>query len=146
MKLLKSILLTIIIIINLAACGMEGKNQNTLQGVSVTEDGKAAVTFTIPEGKTVEDVLGCDIKGNNEIYIYGKGGSIDWYTVEKGGILSEYGKVYKYAPEAEVPDYPGFDSPPVWALLLEMPEENEIFDPGDAKKLSEEYGIDLYFG
>ena len=58
MKLLKSILLTILIIINLAACGMEGKNQNTLQGVSVTEDGKAAVTFTIPEGKTVERCFG----------------------------------------------------------------------------------------
>lgn len=104
----------------------------------------------VPEGKNVEDVLGCGIGKENIAFVSSLENSsqeynIYWYEVANGGILSRIENVYRYAPEATLSMTTGVLAPPGWAMLYSVPSEEKVLRPEDAKILSEKYGIHLYF-
>lgn len=126
-------------------------NSNTIPGVYVNDNGDVAVTFTVPNGKTVQEVIDSEIGEENTVFVSSltdstsKGNYTLWYKVDNGGILSTRGNVYRYAPTATVSYKTGVSSPPAWAMLYKPPSEDEIFNPNDAELLAEKYGIKLYF-
>lgn len=144
------IVLFSITVICFTSCGKNNKNEN-LQGVTVNDSGQVAVTFVVPDGRTVEDVLGCEIGSENTVIISDLEKSSStakhafWYTVSSGGILSRFGDVYCYGPEATTSNTTGVTAPPGWIMLYSEPSEDAIFNPEDADALKEKYGIQLYF-
>ncbi len=126
-------------------------NSNKIPGVYVNDNGDVAVTFTVPSGKTVQEVIDSEIGEENTVFVssvtdsINKGSYTYWYRVDNGGILSKCGNVYRYAPTAAVSYKTGVSAPPGWAMLYKTPSEDEIFNPNDAELLAERYGIKLYF-
>ena len=150
MNILKKVFFIMSVLLCLSGCGKTDIQKKDLQGVSVTEQGKVAVTFTVPEGKDVEDVLGCEIGKENIAFVSSLENSsqeynIYWYEVANGGILSRLDNVYRYAPEATLSMTTGVLAPPGWAMLYSVPSEEDVFRQEDTKILSEKYGINLYF-
>lgn len=149
-KRIRKISITAIIILLLSVCG--GCGADKIQGVVERDSGEIAVTFTVPDGMSVEEVLGSKIGVENSMNITkitssgtSSGGFGYWYTVDKGGILCRKGDVYRYGPTAEVTRATGVLSPPPWLMLTSSPSENEIFNPEDSQVLEEKYGIKLNF-
>ncbi len=150
MKKAAVIILSLILILSLVACTFDSSENSGIQGVNITSSGEVSVTFKVPDGMSVEDVLGSGIgdenvfyvssvtKNTNEFYVY-------WYKVNSGGILSRRGDIYRYGPEASVSFTTGVSAPPNWVLLLTKPSDDEIFNPEDTEKLAEKYGINLNF-
>ncbi len=126
-------------------------NPNKIPGVYVNDNEDVTVTFTVPNGKTVQEVIGSEVGEENTFLVSSVTDSINngsytyWYKVDNGGILSKRGNVYRYAPTAAVSYKTGVSSPPGWAMLYKTPSEDEIFNPNDAELLAERYGIKLYF-
>lgn len=126
-------------------------NSNKISGVYVNDNGNVAITFTVPNGKTVQEIIGSEIGKENTFFIssvtedINKGSYTYWYKVDNGGILSKCGNVYRYAPTAAVSFKTGVSAPPSWAMLYKTPSEDEIFNPDNAELLAESYGIKLYF-
>lgn len=150
MKRLRNISILSIIILIVSACG--GCGSDKIQGVIERDSGEVVVTFTVPEGMSIEDVLESDIGEEipiNITSITSSGTSNEgfcyWYTVSNGGILCRKGDVYRYGPTAEATRATGVLSPPAWVMLTSLPSENEIFNPEDSQKLEEKYGIKLNF-
>ena len=100
-KRIRKISITAIIILLLLVCG--GCGADKLQGVVERDSGEIAITFTVPDGMSVEEVLGSKIGVENSMNITkitssgtSSGGFGYWYTVDKGGILCRKGDVYRY--------------------------------------------------
>ena len=61
--------------------------------------------------------------------------------------LSKKGNIYRYGPNAEL----GYEKitndlrPPNWLILVKTPSDEDLFDPEDAEKLEEKYGVKLSF-
>lgn len=145
MKKIRFVAIMILIIFCVLACGKE-----EIQGVSVTESGQIAVTFVVPEGMTVEDVLKSKIGSENTMHFSymdssNREGFFYWYEVENGGILSRFDHVYRYAPQASPSSATGVSAPPAWATINSIPSDGEIFKVEDTQLLKEKYGVDLYF-
>lgn len=126
-------------------------NSNKIPGVYVNDDGNVSVTFTVPNGKTVQEVIDSEIGKENTFLVSSVTESLNngnytyWYKVDSGGILSKCNNVYRYAPTAAVSFKTGVSSPPSWAMLYKTPPKDEIFNPNDTELLAERYGIKLYF-
>lgn len=150
MKRLRNIFITVFIVLSLSVC--EGCRTNKIQGVVESDSGEVAVTFTVPEGMDVEDVLGSDIGEENPMNITSiansgtsNEGFCYWYTVADGGILCRKGDVYRYSPTAEAIRVAGALSPPAWVMLTSSPSNDELFSQEDSQKLEEKYEIKLNF-
>lgn len=147
MKKLITVLMTAFMVSILTGCGSD-----KIQGVNVRDSGEVTVTFTVPEGMSVEEVLGSEIGTETAANITSitttgtsNNGFCYWCKVSSGGILCRKGDVYRYGPDAEVSRLTGAWSPPAWVMLTSTPSKDEIFDPDDAQKLEEKYGIKLNF-
>lgn len=145
-----AITLAFMLMFSFSACQSKQENDSGIQGVTVTNSGQVAVTFNVPNGKTVEEVIGSNIGNENTFYVsYATGNSnsfyVYWYKVESGGILSKNGDVYRYGPEASTSYATGVSAPPNWVLILSKPSDDEIFNPNDSELLAEKYGIYLNF-
>lgn len=126
------------------------RNNDEIQGVSVLDSGEVSVTFTVPDGMTVEDVLGSEIGEEHTVCITNANSSTQenfthWYTVSAGGILSRFDDIYRYGPDAEISQATGTATPQTWVMLYSAPSDDEIFKPEDTDLLAEKYGIHLYF-
>lgn len=131
-----------------------GCSSDKMKGVSLSESGELrAVTFELPEGKEIEEVLGSEIGSENTIHVTTIGKDemkedfIYWYKVNSGGIVSKKGNIYRYGPNAEL----GYEKitndlrPPNWLILVKTPSDEDLFDPEDAEKLEKKYGVKLSF-
>lgn len=151
MKKAIAVFITFILAFCLAACSSNAPDDKSdITGVSVTDSGNVSVTFRVPDGMTVEDVLGSGIGKENIFYVSNVVGNsngvyIYWYSVDNGGIVSCNGDIYRYGPKATVSHTTGVSAPPNWVMIYSTPSDDEIFNPEDAEKLSEEYGINLLF-
>lgn len=124
-----------------------------IQGVDFSESGKIAITFRVPSGMTVEEVIGSELgsKTKAAVTTVDKSGNtsngyMEYYEVEKGGLLSCYGDIYRYSPDSTLLSIGGTSQLPAIMVIRETPSEDKIFNPADADKLKEKYGIDLFFG
>lgn len=143
--LIRTMAIVLVISMSIACLTACSQQQKDLQGVNATDSESVAVTFKVPEGLTVEDVLGSKIGGENTMVV-GEATFVYWYHVANGGILSRNGAVYRYAPNAEESYVTGVAAPPAYAMLYNVPDSSGIFDPADSGELAERYGIHLYFG
>ena len=118
-----------------------------MPGVVIENDEVYSVTFELPKGESIEEVLGSELGSEHQMAItFGNDTSISyWYVVENGGLLSRYGNYYRYGPTAEIVDATGVSSPPAGIMLHNAPDQEDLFDPEDADILSEKYGISLNF-
>lgn len=150
---MKKVSVIIIIIITMfltVACTSNSSENSGIQGVNVRDSGEVSVTFKVPDGMTVENVLGSEIGDENTFYVSNVTGNANgfyvyWYRVNSGGIVSCRDNIYRYGPEATVSFTTGVSAPPNWVLLLTQPSDDEVFNPEDAEKLAEKYGINLNF-
>lgn len=128
----------------LPACG----SSDNMSGVSVSDSGSVVVTFTVPDGMTVEEVIGSSLGDEHQMAISSAsgegGGMMTWYEVESGGLICKYEDYYRYGPDAEVTRATGVEAPGGGTMIASVPEE--VFDPENADKLAEEYNIELNFG
>ena len=148
MKKIGNLILVTFVMISFSACVVKENTGTGIQGVEVTESGIAYVTFRVPDGTSVESILGSAIGSQNTIYYSGltsnsQSGYAYWYRVDSGGLLSRIDNIYRYAPKAATSRLTGVESPPNWLILFSTPSEDEIFKPEDTKKLEDKYGIHL---
>lgn len=140
-------LLSALFSISCIACS---SSQGELQGVTVSDSGAVAVTFRLPDGKELEDVLGSEVGVENTAYVSNaeqpsQGKFVYWYAVGSGGIVSRYEDVYRYSPTAELSSATGVSSPPAYAMLYFEPKESDILKWEDSEELAKRYGIVLRF-
>lgn len=135
-------------LLGISACGMPATD--SFPGVEVRDSGEVAVTFELPEDRTLEEVLGSELGTKNTFSITtisdgssSDGGFVYWYKVQTGGIVSQKGDICCYSPEAETSTMTGVEAPPAWVMVYSIPSDDELFNPKDVEKLSEEYGIEL---
>lgn len=132
----------------LSGCSVfsESDSEN-IPGVVIENDEVYSITFELPEGESIEEVLGSEVGSEHQMAItFGNDTSISyWYVVENGGLLSRYGNYYRYGPTAEIVDATGVSSPPAGIILQNAPDQEDLFDPEDVDLLSEKYGISLNF-
>lgn len=157
-KTIKTLLFTIIIAVTISFSGCSeekssGAQDSGIQGVEFSETGKITVTFRVPDGMTVEDVIGSELgtKTKAAVTAIDKSGGtsnsfMEYYKVEKGGLLSCYGDIYRYGPDSTLVSIGPTSQLPAIFVITETPPESEIFNPADAEKLKEKYGINLNFG
>ena len=146
MKRIKYLILAITVV--LSGCSIVSEPvSETMPGVVIENDEVYSVTFELPEGESIEEVLGSELGSEHQMAItFGNDTSISyWYVVENGGLLSRYGNYYRYGPTAEIVDATGVSSPPAGIMLHNAPDPEDLFDPEDADILSEKYGISLNF-
>ena len=146
MKRIKYLILAITVV--LSGCSIVSEPvSETMPGVVIENDEVYSVTFELPEGESIEEVLGSELGSEHQMAItFGNDTSISyWYVVENGGLLSRYGNYYRYGPTAERVDATGVSSPPAGIMLHNAPDQEDLFDPEDADILSEKYGISLNF-
>ena len=146
MKRIKYLILEITVV--LSGCSIVSEPvSETMPGVVIENDEVYSVTFELPEGESIEEVLGSELGSEHQMAItFGNDTSISyWYVVENGGLLSRYGNYYRYGPTAEIVDATGVSSPPAGIMLHNAPDQEDLFDPEDADILSEKYGISLNF-
>lgn len=146
MKRIKYLILAITVV--LSGCSIVSEPvSETMPGVVIENDEVYSVTFELPEGESIEEVLGSELGSEHQMAItFGNDTSISyWHVVENGGLLSRYGNYYRYGPTAEIVDATGVSSPPAGIMLHNAPDQEDLFDPEDADILSEKYGISLNF-
>lgn len=142
----------IILAITISLTGCSQGSSSSIQGVTFSDSGKIAVTFKVPDGMTVEDVIGSELGSKNTVQVTTIGSSgqsagiMTWYKVEKGGLISNVGDVYRYGPDSELVFVVSSYSLPALMVIREMPSDDELFNPSDTERLKEEYGISLNFG
>ena len=136
------------------ACGSstENMNRSKIQGVSISDEGDITVTFEVSSGQSIEEILDSKLGEENTVVVSGadedlnKTKMVYWYEVETGGIVTRVDNIYRFGPEAEVTDKAGgVSGPPTWVMVYSVPEEDELFQTKDSKKLADEYGINLNF-
>lgn len=152
-KALKTLLFTIIIAITICFSGCSDEKSSGIQGVEFSETGKIAITFRVPDGMTVEEVIGSELGSKTKAAVtsidqsgYTSNSFMEYYKVEKGGLLSCSGDIYRYGPESTLVSIGSTSQLPAILVIRETPSEDEIFNPDDAEKLKEKYGISLNFG
>ena len=146
MKRIKYLILATMMV--LSGCSVfSGPASETIPGVVTENDEVYSITFELPEGESIEEVLGSEVGSEHQMAItFGNDTSISyWYVVENGGLLSRYGNYYRYGPTAEIVDETGVSSPPAGIILQNTPDQEDLFDPEDVNLLSEKYGISLNF-
>ena len=147
MKRIKYLIILATIVV-LSGCSIVSElASETIPGVVIENDEVYSVTFELPEGETIEEVLGSELGSEHQMAItFGNDTSISyWYVVENGGLLSRYGNYYRYGPTAKIVDVTGVSSPPAGVILQNAPDQEDLFNPEDADILSEKYGISLNF-
>lgn len=149
----KTILFTIVLALTIFLTGCSDEKSSDIQGVKFSETGKIAITFRVPEGMTVEEVIGSELGSKTKAAVtvinqsgYTSNSFMEYYKVENGGLLSHYGDIYRYCPESTLVYIGSISQLPAIMVIRETPSEDEIFNPADAEKLKEKYGISLNFG
>ena len=103
MKRIKYLILAITVVLSGCSIVYEPVSE-TMPGVVIENDEVYSVTFELPEGESIEEVLGSELGSEHQMAItFGNDTSISyWYVVENGGLLSRYGNYYRYGPTAEI--------------------------------------------
>lgn len=152
-KAIKILFLTTILFIAICFSGCSDEKSSDIQGVDFSETGKIAITFRVPDGMTVEEVIGSELGTKNKAAITNISQSgtttnsfMEWYKVENGGLLSCSGDIYRYGPDSTLVSIGPNSTLPAILVIRETPPEDEIFNPDNVEKLYEKYGISLNFG
>jgi len=100
----------------------------------------AAVTFALPKDKTIEEVVGSAVAEDHVTHVDEEGQEpfdVHWSPVEGGGFVSWVGDVYRFAPEAEG------EEPPGYVMIYDPVDELELLDPAEVDALKQYYNITL---
>ena len=98
------------------------------------------VTFALPEDKTIDEVVGSAVAEDHVTHVDEEGQEpfdVHWSPVEGGGFVSWVGNVYRFAPEAEG------EEPPGYVMIYDPVDELELLDPAEVDALKQYYNITL---
>ena len=127
-------------VVSLSGCF--GSSSDELKGVGVTDSGTVYVTFRLPDGKTLSDVLGQSVSEDNVTIINDLNGgqsSVHWSHVGDGLVVWN-GSYCCYSPTAGTVTLGSTTTPPAYML---MSGSIECLDSADVGELAERYGITL---
>lgn len=138
-------LLSAVLVLCLALVGCGGKTSlqdaPEMSGVFVCPKcDNAAVTFALPKDKTIEEVVGSAVAEDHVTHVDEEGQEpfdVHWSPVEGGGFVSWVGDVYRFAPEAEG------EEPPGYVMIYDPVDELELLDPAEVDALKQYYNITL---
>ena len=133
----------VVLCVVLVGCGEKTSLQDApdISGVFVCPKcDNAAVTFVLPEDKAIDEVVGSAVAEDHVTHVAEEGKEpfdVHWSPVGSGGFVSWVGDVYRFAPEAEG------DEPPGYAMIYDPVDELELLDPADLDDLANYYHITL---